>query len=336
MTRRSFVSVAAAAGMAPMMPASQKQTTLGFTPASTTVKRVREPMAYLDYFASMGFGGGQIGIRGNTPLETVHAVRDKAASMGLYLEGSTGLARDDSDECENRLKLYKDELGVNVFRTTCLSGRRYETFNTLGEWREAVKEFKRRLALTVRVCERLKITMAVENHKDWTVEDNLQLLKEFESEYFGVCLDFGNNVALLDDPDGTIEALAPYAAAMHFKDVGVEAYEDGFLIAQVPLGTGIIDLKKAAAVLKRHNPKINFSLEMMSRNPLKVPCLTDKYWATFPHRSGRYLSRALAMVKQKGRKLHDMTDMSQQEKLDFERKNFDICVAYARDELGLV
>jgi sugar phosphate isomerase/epimerase len=318
-----------------MMPAAQKLTTVGFTPASMTVKRVRDPMDYLEYFSSMGFGGAQVGFGNDTPLETIHAVREKAGSMGLYLEGSTSLARDDSDECETRLKRYQ-EMGVNVFRTTCLSGRRYETFSTLGEWKEAVKEFKRRLALTMSVCERLKITMAVENHKDWTVEDNLLLLKEYESEYFGVCLDFGNNISLLDDPNGAIEALAPYAAATHIKDIAIEEYEDGFYKAQVPLGTGIIDLKRATATVKKHRPNTNLSLEMMSRNPLKVPCLTDKYWATFPDRSGRYLSRALALVKKRGRKLHDMTNMSQQEKEAFERKNFDISIDYARNELGLV
>ncbi len=335
MTRRSFVSVAAAAGVARMMPAAQKKTTLGLAPASLTIKRVRDPMAYLEYIADLGFGGCQIGIRNDTPMETIHAIRNKAESAGLYLEGSTRQARDDSGEFEERLKLYQ-EMGVTNFRTTCLSGRRYETFGTLGEWRQAEIQFKKWLALSVRVCDRLKIKMGVENHKDWTTEEFVAVLKEYESEYLGVCLDMGNNVSLCDDPHETIDTLAPYAVNMHIKDIGVQSYEDGFLLAQVALGTGILDLKRITAMLKRCHPKINFTLEMMARNPLKIPCLTDRYWATMPHRSGRYLARSLNLVKAHGRKLHNLDPMTQPQKEEFELENFQTSIAYARDELGLV
>ena len=94
--------------------------------------------------------------------------------------------------------------------------------------------------------------------------------------------------------------------------------------------------KRIAATVKRYNPKINFSLEMMARNPLKVPCLTDKYWATFPQRSGRYLARALNWVKKHSQKLHNMDSMSQQRKAEFEQENFRTSIAYARDQLGMV
>jgi len=33
------------------------------------------------------------------------------------------------------------------------------------------------------------------------------------------------------------------------------------------------------------------------RDPLEVPCLTDKYWATFENRSGKYLARALSIAR---------------------------------------
>ncbi len=335
MTRRVFVGASLAAGLKPAAQAAEKKTTMGFTPASTMIKRVRDPMEYLEYFAGMGFGGGQIGWRGEISLDTIHAIRRKAEAAGLYLEGSTGLARDDRDEFERRLKQYR-ELGATSFRTTCLSGRRYETFGTLGEWKEAVKEYKRWLALSVPVCEKLKMRMGVENHKDWTVEEFLQLLKEYESEYFGVCLDFGNNISLLDDPHEGIEALAPYAVNTHLKDIGVQPYEDGFLMAQVALGTGFLDLKRVTEAIRRYHPKINFSLEMMARNPLKIPCLTDRYWATFPNRSGGYLARALRWVEKNKQELHNMDGMSETQKAEFEQENFRKSIIYARDELGMV
>jgi sugar phosphate isomerase/epimerase len=329
-----FVGASLAAGLAPAAPAAQKKTTLGFTPASTMIKRVRDPMQYVDYFASLGFGGGQVGLRPDTPVETIHAIRRKAEASGLYLEGSTRMARDSAEAFEARLKQYQ-EMGVDCFRSTCLSGRRYETFSTLGVWKEAVAEYKRWIARSVPVCEKLKMRMGIENHKDWTIEDFLGILKEYESEYVGVCLDFGNNVSLLDEPHEVVDALAPYAVNTHFKDVGVQPYEDGFLLAQVALGTGALDLKRIAKTIRSHHPKINFCLEMMARNPLKIPCLTDKYWATFPNRSGRYLARALRWVEKNKQELHNMDGMSQAQKAEFEQENFRKSIAFARDKLGL-
>ena len=45
------------------------------------------------------------------------------------------------------------------------------------------------------------------------------------------------------------------------------------------------------AVLKKANPKLQPMHEMITRDPLKVPVLTDKYWATWPDRRGKYLPR---------------------------------------------
>ena len=41
------------------------------------------------------------------------------------------------------------------------------------------------------------------------------------SEHVGVCLDTGNNVALLEDPMEVVETLAPLAFTTHIKDMAV-------------------------------------------------------------------------------------------------------------------
>jgi 3-oxoisoapionate decarboxylase len=101
-------------------------------------------------------------------------------------------------------------------------------------------------------------------------------------------------LALLADPGEVIRALAPYAFTCHIKDMAVQEYEAGILISEVPLGEGIIDLKRAVELLRRSRPKVTFSLEMITRDPLRVPCLTERYWATLPERHARYPARTLA------------------------------------------
>ncbi len=123
--------------------------------------------------------------------------------------------------------------------------------------------------------------LGIENHKDWRVDEQVALLKQYSSEYVGVTLDTGNNLSVLDDPMETVEKLAPYTFNVHFKDMAVEETATGFLMSEVPLGDGLLDLKRMVDTIRGARPDVYFSLEMITRDPLDVPCVTDKYWATF-------------------------------------------------------
>ena len=68
-------------------------------------------------------------------------------------------------------------------------------------------------------------------------------------------------------------------------------------MSEVPLGQGTLDLPRIVELCQKHNPQIVFNLEMITRDPLKIPCLTDEYWATFPGVPGSDLARTLRMVK---------------------------------------
>src|SRR5262249_274114 len=138
---------------------------------------------------------------------------------------------------------------------------------------------------------------AVENHKDFDSKALVELLKAIDSPQVGACVDTGNSLALLEPPLETVEALAPHAFSTHLKDLGVEEYADGFLMSEVPLGAGFLDLARIVEELRRakHAPRLN--LEMITRDPLKIPCLTERYWATLEHLPGRRLAGALALVR---------------------------------------
>jgi hypothetical protein len=76
----------------------------------------------------------------------------------------------------------------------------------------------------------------------------------------------------------------------------------------------------------------------LTRDPLRIPCLTEKYWASFPERNGKFLARTLSLVRaNKPRKpVPRPTQMAQEERLQLEQDNVAKSVAYARDSLGLV
>jgi len=243
---------------------------------------------------SHGFGaaGIQAVIQGDPVL-----IRRETEKREMYFEAMVPLPRGgDSAEFEQSLK-DAQTAGATALRAACLGTRRYETFKTLEAWERHVAESHESLEAALPLLDKYKIPLGLENHKDWTADELAALMKRYSSEYFGVCLDFGNNIALLDDPMEAIEKLAPYTVCTHVKDIAVAEYEDGILLSEVILGQGLIDLARAASLIR---PGTHMTLEMITRDPLKIPLLAEHYWATFPETPAADLARTLRFAKQHG------------------------------------
>ena len=298
-------------------------------------RRFDDPLTFLDYCRSLGAAGVQtgLGVRDDAYAAKLH---DLMAAHKLYIEGSISLPRskDDLDRFTAEVRTAK-RCGAVVFRTVLMNGRRYEVFDSAEAYRKFFEQGKQALALARPVVEKHEIRMAVENHKDLQAPDLLDLVKKLDSPQIGICLDTGNNLALLEPPGETVKVLAPHAFTTHIKDMGVEEYADGFLIAEVPLGTGFLDLATMVATVRRARPEIHLNLEMITRDPLKVPCLTPKYWATLENIPGRRLAEVLALVRGKAGKkpLPRSSGLSKEEQLRREDDNVKQCLRYAREKL---
>ncbi|WPP49352.1 sugar phosphate isomerase/epimerase family protein [Catalinimonas niigatensis] len=292
----------------------------------------------LEHCHQLGGGGVQLGVHGWSS-DFSKKVRDKREKLGLYLEGSIGLPKnaDDVADFEQEVKSAK-EAGAQVLRTVCLSGRRYENFNTLEEFQEFRRNAIQSLRLAEPIVSKHKMKLAVENHKDWRADELVSLMKQMDSEWVGVTLDFGNSISLLEDPMEVVQTLVPYIFTTHVKDMGVEEYADGFLLSEVPLGEGILDLPKIVSLCKKHNPQVTFNLEMITRDPLEIPCLQEEYWATFEGVSGSELARTLQMVRQQKypTELPRVTQLLAEERLTVENDNIVKSLSYSKKHLEQV
>jgi sugar phosphate isomerase/epimerase len=334
MTRRTFLAAAGGAAVAAAAPPLRSG--MGFSPDCFVLARPpRSIFDYMQYAYDRGAGGVQ-GYLSSLDPAYLSSIRERAEKLGMYVEITIMLPKEDTTEFE-RTVIAAKEAGARCIRSVCLIGRRYETFSNLADWNAFVKESKAKLARAVPVLEKHRVRMGLENHKDWTIDEMVPLLKEYSSEYLGACIDWGNNLSLLDDGMELVERLAPFVINSHIKDMAVEEYADGFYLAEVPLGQGILPLKKMLETIMAVRPDTKISLDMLTRNPLLIPCLTEKYWATFPNRNGVYLARTLRMVRNnKPRKPLVWVDkLDQSEKLQFEQDNIRQCVEYSRDVLGL-
>lgn len=339
MNRRQFSKLSAFAAAAAITRDAQAvppRTTMGIcTTSYMTAGRPRDMLVFLDHCVSMGAGGIQCAITSHEP-EYLKNVRQKAEAAGMFIETMGPLPKAQTQEAFAKNMESSKALGSLCLRTACLSGRRYETFNDLATWKKFVSDSHEAVARASKMAERAKFPVVVENHKDWTADELVELMKKYGNDYFGVCLDTGNNISLLDDPFEPIEKLAPYALSTHIKDMGVAEYKNGFLLSEVPFGEGIVDLKKAIRTIRAARPRTRFTLEMITRNPLEVPVLTDKYWLTLDDaRTPSRLASMLRMVRENPPKLPLQTirGLSSEAVKELEIQNVKACLHYAHHQL---
>ena len=305
----------------------QSQKYPGFTNAIDLIAHCHE----------IGAGGVQVTVKGWTE-DFAKKVRDKREKLGLYLEGSIEVPGKPEDVALfEKAVLNAKEAGAVILRTVTSAGRRYEVFHSSQEVDEFKKKAFASLQLAEPVLRKHKVKLAVENHKDWRADELASALQRLNTEWIGVTLDFGNSIALMEDPMKVVETLVPFTFSTHVKDIGLEEYADGFMMSEVPLGKGFLDIPKIVALCRQHNAGIRFNLEMITRDPLRIPCLGNDYWASFEGIAGLELARTLRMVKQNKYQSHlpTVSQVSEEERLAVEEKNILECLRFSKDRLGM-
>ena len=290
----------------------------------------------IEHCAQIKAGGVQVGVN-NWSIDFGKQVRDRREKLGLYLEGSITLPKkvEDISAFEKEV-ISSKEAGAKVLRTVCLNGRRYEAFQSIGAFHEFKNKSIESLQLAEPIVRKHKMKLAIENHKDWRAKELAGLVNQMNSEWIGVTIDFGNSIALIEDPMEVVTTLLPYVFSTHVKDMAVDEYTDGFLLSEVPLGEGIVDLSSIVAMCQKQNAEVNFSLEMITRDPLEIPCLTENYWATFENISATELARTMRMVKKNiSKSLPQVSQLSAEGRLEVEEKNVLACLQFSYEKLNL-
>jgi sugar phosphate isomerase/epimerase len=351
MTRRTALGMMATAAVTAdsgvFATETEQYTSLGLVSYDCAIRRkwmqqrdvefdLFEPLTFLKHCRSMGAGGMQVSL-GVLDARRVKALRDFAAQHALFIDAIINPPKDDADlarfEAEVRTAA---EVGVLAARTVIMPGRRYEQFKSLAEMREAEARGQSMLERAAPIVTAYRVRLAVENHKDQRIDERVALLKRLSCEFIGATVDTGNSFALLDDPYGAIEALAPYAFTVHLKDQSLREYADGFLLGDIPLGEGAFDLPRMIETLRQVKPQIHFLLELITRDALRIPCLTDAFWTTMPSVSGSDLARTLRLVRQHpAKKMQEVSALALDKQVELEDVNIASSLKYARQTLGM-
>ncbi len=315
---------------------------MGGTPTAFMQRSIASKGAFdmIEHCRGIGLGGVQMNPPSIDP-EEIKKFRQRLGNYEMHLVCDPRLPRQESDlpAFESQVKSYK-EAGAAAFHAA-MTGRRYEDFNRLEPFKQMFEQCQRQVELAEPVLRRYKIKLGIENHKGWRSGEQVAWLKRLGSEWVGVCFDFGNNISLCEDPMDAARNLIPYACFAHIKDMAVEEYDDGFLLSEVPLGEGILDLKQMVQMLRAVDRNIIIDLEMITRDPLKITVFTDKYWATFDDSysplPGRDVAKVLALVKKNKPKspLPRTSGLEREQLVKLEDEYNLKCIAFARQNLNL-
>ena len=294
-----------------------------------------DSIAYVDYCRSLGAGGLQF-----SPVGDLKKLRARMEDLGMWYEGQArppSRLSDSTDAFEDAL-IKTREMGGKVVRFVSrapagTSGRRYNGFTSMEEflaWREEADKI---VLKCLPIAERYGIKLALENHKDRLVDEHVQFIEEVSSEYLGALVDPGNNLSMMESPEEVCTKLAPYVLSCSLKDMGVAPYEEGFLLSEVIFDTGATDQKKCWEILKAGNPDLNPIEELITRDPLQVPCLTEAYWGGLPHYSAAELARHMTWVRENTTELPYVDHLSPREILQAEEDNHLAVIEWSRTNI---
>ncbi len=263
-------------------------------------------------------------------------IRQALDDKGMFLELSLDPQLFEDQSLLSSAAATARDLGVSRLQLAA-GGRRTEDFSDPSQWQEFLKHWHQRLQQAEPIFKQSKLQLGIENHQDWLADELVEVLRKIGSPHIGASVDFSNNLALLEDPLEVVQKLAPYAVTSHLKDAAISEIEEGCMIADVPLGQGILPLAKLMELLRRSKSDIHFCLDMITRDPVKVAYRDDSFWGVFGKRDTSRIDRFKSTVLSKAatRSFPKIGGMSSSQMRAVEDDNIRRSVAYAKRTLGL-
>jgi sugar phosphate isomerase/epimerase len=222
----------------------------GFGARSRANAAATPPVDFIDWCHSIALGGAEVRTPPTDAAE-IAKLRARLESYQMRVTFDFPLPKSDAEipQYDTLVKSAR-EVGATGIRAA-LTQRRYEQFDSFAAFKENFELNKALVARAEPTLRKYKVPLMLENHKGWRSAEHASWLKALGSEYVGVLFDFGNNVALCEDPAQTLDTLLPYIKSCHIKDMAVKPYDEGFLLSEVRLGDGFLDLKGMVAKIRQ-------------------------------------------------------------------------------------
>ena len=267
-------------------------------------------------------------------------LRRRAEELDVLLEVHGGGALGKWSKYEETMQRTA-ALGCKVVGCTFGMLMRPNKIATLDAWDEHTKQCEARLRELAPLAKSLGLTIGVENHLDFSVEELHDLIKRVNSPNVGVIFDVGNTIGTLDDPTEAADILGPYTVATHYKDFAIEEVARGFRFTMVPLGCGSLQLPEITERLLKHvDPAMGMSIEMMNGQHFEVNWLEDRFWTAYRNKTARQVAATLRHIRGQAinidefKLVEEVDKLPHEEHMKFEQHRMTNCIAYLKGILN--
>jgi hypothetical protein len=110
----------------------------------------------------------------------------------------------------------------------------------------------------------------LENHKDLYANEVLELITSIPTtRKVHLAFDIGNQIPLLESPLETAKQAGQHIGMVHLKDIALRKREGCIEWKSVPLGQGIVPIRKILNLLESYAPKARYAFEVSTTGPWK-------------------------------------------------------------------
>ncbi|MBI5667444.1 MAG: sugar phosphate isomerase/epimerase [Chloroflexi bacterium] len=199
-----------------------------------------QPKAPMDAFGLLRFaddlGLRLVQIADNLPLHTLtdeqrRDVRDEAQKRGIAIEvGTRGIQTDHLRQYLEIARFFNSPILRVVVDTK--------------DHHPSPEEVVSLIRVVLPELEAAGITLAIENHDRFKVNQLAGIIQALNSPYVGICLDTVNSFGSLEGPEVVVETLGCHVVNLHVKEFVVKraGHAMGFEITGRPTGQGMMNV----------------------------------------------------------------------------------------------
>ena len=182
-------------------------------------------------------------------------------------------------------------LGARVVRmalTGVLQGDRHAV-----DWPRIVDGARARLARVAPKAAAAGVSIAIENHQDFTSAELMELCEE-AGDAVGITFDVGNAFAVGEPPLEFARTVAPRVRHVHLEDYRVQPTGEGYRLVRCAIGEGAVPFRELVEILGRD---LTASLEPGALEARHIRLLTEEWWRGYPPVDARRLAAALRAAR---------------------------------------
>ena len=207
---------------------------------------------------------------------------------GMEPIGSLGLQTADF---ANSIRIAR-HIGAKVMRvalTPILCGDR----NAAGSrWTELIEGTWSKLRQLSRMAADHGLTVAIENHQDFTSRELVRFCEEVGTNV-GIVFDTANSFPVAESPLDFARVIAPHVRYLHLKDYNVQFTPEGYRLVRCPSGYGAVPFAGIVEILAEHHDTMLAAIEIGALEARHVRLFTPDWWNGYDPIAAPQLAAAL-------------------------------------------